>query len=429
MRYTTGLVILIAASMACSRGNDRVVSTSPTSPTSASAEATIAYVGGVSGPMDVLFPPRNESLVFRNNLEAKYATGLGRPATGTYVDREGEVVWLQEYIRYRVNGCDHATAIARVATQIAGGPAGGVCSAPPEGIVNFPPRNDIFEARRQLEVTYQQMGRGLSSSSVDAEGSAVWITEYLRYRTNGCSHDEAQAKVFSQIDGGPVPPTCVVATACAYVVNPSATNASSVAGTLEFEVRPPTAETIQCGWSAQSTVPWVTFPSSQSTGGGFSRFSYNIAQNNGSARTGHIDFTWQGGGSTRYTVNQSESPFVASFVLVDPFRSSSATDECWFRSTSTPCNFTATANLPGNGAYTYKWSATYSYGTTKTFTQESSSNTFSFSDTCGGSGSTTDGAANELLVTVTITDSLGNTITLQSGTSGQPPLRVRLFTC
>src|SRR5688572_2644056 len=93
MRYTTGLVILIAASMACSRGNDRVVSTSPTSPTSASGEATISYIGGVSGPMDVLFPGRDESFLFRNDLETKYATGLGRSATGTSVDREGEVVW------------------------------------------------------------------------------------------------------------------------------------------------------------------------------------------------------------------------------------------------------------------------------------------------------------------------------------------------
>ena len=75
MRYITGLVILFAASMACSKGNDRIVAGSPTSPTSATAETTIAYVGGVSGPMDVLFPPRNESFVFRNDLEAKSPPG------------------------------------------------------------------------------------------------------------------------------------------------------------------------------------------------------------------------------------------------------------------------------------------------------------------------------------------------------------------
>ena len=93
MRYVTGLVILIAASMACSRGNDRAVAQLPTGPT-AVAETTIAYVGGVSGPMDVLFPGRNESFQFRNDLETKYATSLGRAPVGTFVDKEGEVVWL-----------------------------------------------------------------------------------------------------------------------------------------------------------------------------------------------------------------------------------------------------------------------------------------------------------------------------------------------
>ena len=89
MRYVTGLVILIAASMACSRGNDRAVVQSPTGPT-AVAETTIAYIGGVSGPMDVLFPGRNESFMFRNDLETKYATGLGRAAAGTSVDAKAK---------------------------------------------------------------------------------------------------------------------------------------------------------------------------------------------------------------------------------------------------------------------------------------------------------------------------------------------------
>ena len=121
--------------------------------------------------------------------------------------------------------------------------------------------------------------------------------------------------------------------------------------------------------------------------------------------------------------------FQAGFTLTDSFRSGSTpTDECWFRSSSTPCVLTATSNLPG-AAYTYKWSATYSYGAQKTFTQESTSPTFAFSDACGLAGSASDGPANELIVTLQITDSLGNTIFLQSGQGGQPPLRVRLFTC
>ena len=128
--------------------NDRTVAASPTSPDrSASAETTITFVGGVSGPMDVLFPGRNESFLFRNELETKYATAWAAPRIGTFVDREGEVVWMQEYIRYRVNGCDHATAVARVLTQIDGGAAGGICAAPPEGLDPVPAAHRLARVR------------------------------------------------------------------------------------------------------------------------------------------------------------------------------------------------------------------------------------------------------------------------------------------
>jgi hypothetical protein len=426
MRYTTGLVILIAATMACSRNNDRVAGASPTSPTAATAETTISYIGGVSGPMDVLFPGRNESFLFRANLETKYATTLGRAPSGTYVDAEGEVVWLQEYIRYRVNGCDHATALARVMTQIDGGAAGGVCSAPPEGVVNFPPRTDTLDARRALETKYQQMGRGLSMTTVDAEGSAIWITEYLRYRLNGCGHAEAEAKVFSQIDGGPVPPICLQT--CNYLLNPGGITSGSGSSTQSFEVRPATGESLRCTWTATSTASWLTFAADQSPGAGFTNFPYNIAQNNGDHRTGYIDVTWAGG-AARFRVDQEGTPFAANFTLVDPFRSSSATTECWIRANPTPCNFTASANLPGGGAYTYNWTATYVYDTTKTFVQNNNSNVFTFSEACGLAGSSSDGTLTDLNVTLTITDSLGNTITLRSGENNQPALRIRLFTC
>src|SRR4029079_9713563 len=41
--------------------------------------------------------------------------------TGTYVDLEGDIVWTQEYLRYRVSTCDHSTAIQKVFAQISGG--------------------------------------------------------------------------------------------------------------------------------------------------------------------------------------------------------------------------------------------------------------------------------------------------------------------
>ena len=87
----------------------------------------IQGVCGTAPPGQINFPPRNESLDFRNALESKYRDGLRRLPISTSVDVEGEVVWTQEYLRYRVNGCGHATAVQSVLTQIAGRPAPPVC--------------------------------------------------------------------------------------------------------------------------------------------------------------------------------------------------------------------------------------------------------------------------------------------------------------
>src|SRR5689334_13866293 len=67
--------------------------------------------GWASGPNVVAFPPRNEPFDFRRALEDKYRVDLGRGPAPTYVDLEGDIVWTQEYLRYRVNGCDHETAV------------------------------------------------------------------------------------------------------------------------------------------------------------------------------------------------------------------------------------------------------------------------------------------------------------------------------
>jgi hypothetical protein len=66
------------------------------------------------------FPPRNEPFDFRNQLEAKYRDGLNRSGSPTHVDVEGDIVWTQEYLRYRVTRCTHEQATDRVFLQIAG---------------------------------------------------------------------------------------------------------------------------------------------------------------------------------------------------------------------------------------------------------------------------------------------------------------------
>ena len=79
-------------------------------------------------PGTIEFPPRNESLDFLNTLDVYYQTLLNRHPMLGYVDLEGKAVWLQEYLRYRVNGCDDSSALELVLQQIRGGPIAPVCN-------------------------------------------------------------------------------------------------------------------------------------------------------------------------------------------------------------------------------------------------------------------------------------------------------------
>jgi hypothetical protein len=169
----------------------------------------LAPAGGATIGDRVAFPPRNEPFQFRQALEEKYRIGLGRGPTATFVDVEGDIVWTQEYLRYRVNGCDHESAASKVFGQIRGGGIAPTCGEAPEGHVAFPPRNEPFAFRLDLEAFYRDaLQRGPTATFVDVEGDIVWTQEYLRYRVNGCEHVQATANVFRQIDGGGIPPTC-----------------------------------------------------------------------------------------------------------------------------------------------------------------------------------------------------------------------------
>ena len=75
------------------------------------------------------FPPRDQSLDFLEALDALYRDELNRSELLSYIDLEGKAVWLQEYLRYRVNGCDHKSAGARVFGQIGGGGVLALCDA------------------------------------------------------------------------------------------------------------------------------------------------------------------------------------------------------------------------------------------------------------------------------------------------------------
>lgn len=429
MRHSIVIAVLLASVVACSSPDRARRGVSPATPTApASGMGTVpASVGGVIGPMDVSFPSRVDAFQFRNELETKYQTGLNRGATLTYVDREGDVVWTQEYIRYRVNFCDHATAVARVMAIIDGGAAGPICADNREFVIVFPPRNEVFDFRQQLETKYQQMGREQQSTFVDIEGSVIWTQEYMRYRVNQCDHATAIQKVFAQIDGEAPSATC--APTCAYVFNPGGRDLSDAQQTTSVDVR---GQPGGCGWTAVSDASWLTFSSDYANGRNGLTIPYTVTQNvSGGTRIGRIRLEWDGGGNTSHVVVQNGSAFITTFVMTDPFRSGSTpATECHFRSTATPCTFTASSNLPGGGAYTYTWTATYLYGTTeKTTTVTGPGSTFTITDACGAPDATASGASSNLTVTLTVTDSLGNTQTVRSGEGTQPALQVVKFTC
>lgn len=80
-----------------------------------------------AGPIP--FPPRNEGLLFMNELDNTYRDSLRRSLGSSFVNNEGAVVWVLEYLRYRLNGCNHGDATSKVLSQIRTGVIAPTCTA------------------------------------------------------------------------------------------------------------------------------------------------------------------------------------------------------------------------------------------------------------------------------------------------------------
>jgi hypothetical protein len=151
-------------------------------------------------------PTPDDTYAFRLSLESMYREQLHRPLTSSFVDLESGVVWLQEYLRYRVDGCSHELATTYVIAQVGGSAGPQACGAPDE---QFPPRDESLDFMQRLEAKYQQdPGRVPTKTHVDLVGNVVWTQEYLRYRSMGCSYDEARWNVAVQIFGGTAADSC-----------------------------------------------------------------------------------------------------------------------------------------------------------------------------------------------------------------------------
>lgn len=148
----------------------------------------------------VILPPLAESQAFRTALEAAYRSMLSRPEHPSRLGARDSVLWTRRYLRYRLNGCPHADAATKVLGQVSGGVAmPPLCSS--TGGVALPPRDETVAFRRDLE---QRAPSGTSAvTTVDLEGEAVWLSEYLQLRMSGCAHDAATAAVLEQLQGRP----------------------------------------------------------------------------------------------------------------------------------------------------------------------------------------------------------------------------------
>src|SRR5437879_4056370 len=87
----------------------------PTSPQAGVSHGSAASPSsGEMFPNVIGFPPRDQPNAFFQDLIALYRDVLRRTQSSlTYVDSEGENVWLTEYFRFYLNGCPHQEAMIR----------------------------------------------------------------------------------------------------------------------------------------------------------------------------------------------------------------------------------------------------------------------------------------------------------------------------
>jgi len=210
---------------------------------------------------------------------------------------------------------------------------------------------------------------------------------------------------------------------CTVVLSATTIKANSGGGVVNIGV---TAAST-CGWTASSNASFLTATANASGNG---TVAITAAANTGVARTGTVTI----GGQT-VTVTQDAGVF-AGFNLIDSAQTTTATNVCQFRSITgtqqTVCSLQSTSFTTSTATIVqYQWAVQYTYGSVKTISSTSSSPNLSIADSCGvaNGGATDDGALQPLSVTLTVTDSLGNTATATAGSGVQPPLFVQLFNC
>jgi hypothetical protein len=217
---------------------------------------------------------------------------------------------------------------------------------------------------------------------------------------------------------------------CSILLSTTSVSASASGGSTTITI---TTSSV-CNWIAISNDAFIVL-TSPSSGFGSGSLTFSVFANTGAARTGTVTISGQ-----TITVSQAAAGsqgggnLFAGFRLLDPGRTASATTtSCWLRSSTsqpTQCTLESTSFPRGTNAITgYSWVVSYTYPNDKAFTQVGTNPQFTFSDMCGLTGSTDGGFEVELKVSLTVTDSDGNSVTVRSNEGSQPLLTLRAYTC
>jgi hypothetical protein len=207
---------------------------------------------------------------------------------------------------------------------------------------------------------------------------------------------------------------------CAFSVSPASSSIGPAGGTVTITV----TTNSTCAWTATSNSPFITV-SAGAAGTGNGTVTAAVAPGTG-ARSGTLTIAGQA-----VTIDQTAGGISATFFMTDPGLSPGPTTECRITSgIATVCTLQSTSfPLGTTSLVTFTWTVAWTDGSVQSRTQVGTSPTYSFTWTCGGPNSTTDGAAQPLAVTLTVTDSSGGSATVTSGSGSQPPLFLRLFKC
>lgn len=218
---------------------------------------------------------------------------------------------------------------------------------------------------------------------------------------------------------------------CAYTLNPTSQNVPNTIVGGMFTVTAPAG----CGWSAQTTVPWITIVNGSGSGNG--TVTYTVQENTGPARTGIITVAGQ-----TYTVNQLSGCVLslmqtggnvpAAGGTVNITVTANAPGCTWSVTTGTPWITVTNGSGSGNGTITLTIAANTGPTRTGSFTidgqtfsiiQESGC-TFTISPTnlnvnaAGGTGSITVTASAPGCAWSAAVNSNSPWITITSGSSG-----------